>query len=477
MSKPFTPRPYQPPTTNYILDNPRCAVWGFLGCGKTGASLQAHTVLDLVEPCPTLVIAPVRVARSTWGEEAAKWDDFKHLKISPVVGNPDERAAALRRPADIHTINFENLPWLMDRLKNDWPFRRVIWDEATKLKGWRGSEQTSPRGKKFIRAGGASRLRQFAKITHSRIDRFIELTGEPAPNGLKDLWGQLWFLDKGLRLGHTHEAFMQRWFEKSYDGYSVIPKDCAQDQIHGKLKDICIALKAEDYFDIKKPVEIPIWVNLPPGARKLYKDMEKDFYMKIKNNGIEALNAASKTGKLLQIAAGAAYHDRDVDSDSDRKAKDWSLIHDEKILALHSVIAESNGMPILVAYNFKSDLARLKKYFPKGRHIDTKKDEDDFKAGKISLAFVHPASIGHGVDGFQYVTNVLVFFSRDWNLENSNQLLGRIGPVRQIQAGFNRNVFVYYIMARDTMDEEVDARHKTKRSVQDILLDAMRVKT
>lgn len=476
MPKPFIPRPYQPPTTNYILDHPRCAVWGFLGCGKTGATLEALNILDLAEEGPALVLAPPKVAASTWSEEAQKWDNFQHLKFSQLIGNPEERAAALRRKADIFTCSHENLPWLMDRLKNDWPFRKVVWDEATKLRGYRGSEQTSKLGNKFIRSAGAARLRAFSKITHSRIDRFVELTGKPAPKGLQDLWGQGWFIDKGARLGNTYDAFAQRWFKPDFSGYGVTPLPHAQAEIHAKLKDVCISLDEKDYFDLDEPIVTNVYVDLQPRARALYKEMEKELFIKLKGREIEAFNAASKTNKCLQIAAGAAYHDRDVDDDNHSKAKEYSVIHDEKIEALKRIIEEANGMPLIVVYNFRSDLERLKKAFPKARHYQSKKDENDFKAGKIGIFLLHAASAGHGIDGFQYVTNMMAFFSRDWNLDTYDQVVGRINPVRQHQAGLDRPVFIWHIMARDTIDEDVDERHKSKRSVQDILLAAMKVR-
>lgn len=472
----YTPRAYQPPTTQYILDHPRCAVWGFLGCGKTSATLDALATLDMCEPGPTLVLAPPKVARSTWSDEAQKWEDFHRFKISPLVGTPAERQTALWKKADIYTVSHENLPWLMDKLKNDWPFRKVVWDEATKLRGWRGSEQTSKLGKKFIRSAGSARLKEFGKITHSRIDRFIELTAKPAPNGLKNLWPQLWFLDKGARLGNSYDAFMQRWFKLGYNGYDVVPLPSADKEINEKIKDICISLDEKDYFDLKEPIVTPVYVDLPTKARSIYKEMEKQFFVKIKNKEIEAFNSASRSGKLLQIASGVLHHNQEFSDDGEKKDKEWSAVHDEKIEALKSIIEQANGTPLIVAYAFVPDLIRLKKAFPNGVHLQTKKQEDDFKAGKIDLLFLHPSSAGHGLDGFQRATNMLAFFGRDWNLDTYDQLVGRINPVRQFQAGFDRPVFIWHIMARGTMDEDVDVRHKTKGSVQDILLNAVKLR-
>lgn len=468
----YTPRPCQPPITNYILDNNRCGVWAGVGFGKTSAVLDALGKIDVVEPGPTLIVAPPRVARSTWADEISKWENFKHLKISCCVGTPDQRSRALKRKADLYTISDVNLPWLVERLKDDWPFHKVIWDESAKLRGLRASEQVSPAGKKFIRASGSQRLRGIARLAHSRIDRFIELTGTPSPNGLKNLWGQGWFLDKGERLGRTHESFMTRWFALDYDGYTVKPLPHAEKEIIRKMSDICISLNPKDYFKVEDPVVLPIYIDLPPKVRELYKAMEKKLYMEIKGRGIEAFNAGSRTMKCRQIASGIAYYDQD-----ESKAKrEWSDLHYEKIEALKSFIEENDGMPVIVVYDFKAELERLKKAFPKGRHLSSKRDEDDFKAGKIELLFMHFKSAGHGIDGFQYITNLMVIMNPDWNLEDLDQGIGRIGPVRQLQAGMNRGTFVYPMVARDTVEEQVVDRWVTKRDVQDILLEATKAR-
>jgi SNF2 family DNA or RNA helicase len=178
--------------------------------------------------------------------------------------------------------------------------------------------------------------------------------------------------------------------------------------------------------------------------------------------------------KCRQIASGAIYHSAEFSDDGEEKEKKWSFIHDEKIKAIESLIEENLGMPLIVVYDFKSDLERLKKAFPKGRHLKTKKDEEDFKAGRIELLFMHFKSAGHGVDGFQYATNLMAIFSPDWNLEDLDQGIGRIGPVRQFSAGFNRSVFIYPLLARGTIDEEVYERWTTKRSIQDILIEAVK---
>lgn len=458
MKPSFQPRPYQKIMVEHAMHNKRCALWAEVGLGKTGGVLITLDNLALSENIyPVLIPAPLRVARSTWSKEVEKWSTFRHIGVSPIVGTSAERALALKQPADIYTINFENIPWLIEHLGDRWPFKTFVVDESSKLSGFRLRQGTKR----------SQALASKAFLT----ERFIELTGTPSLRGLTALWGQLYFLDKGVRLGRSFYAFQQRWFKTGWDGFSLQPLPGAQEEIHERIKDICLSVQAADYFDLQKPIVTNITVDLDDDARELYRDMEKKMYIEIEGEGIEAFNAATKSGKLLQLANGAVY--LDPTTEDDKTVKEWRVVHDKKIEALEDIIEESNGV-IIVAFNFRSDLARLKKAFPKGRHIQTLKDEEDFKAGKIELAFMHPASIGHGVDGFQYVTNKIVFFGLTWSPEDYDQIIGRIGPVRQMQAGFNRNVFVYHIVAGGTVDEDVLVRLETKRNTQDVLLEGMK---
>lgn len=461
MRKPFTPRPYQEIILDHILKNPRCGVWAGMGMGKTSATLTALDILELVEPGPALALAPLRVASGTWPDEADKWEHLKNTEISPVVGTAAQRAAALKRDAAIYTINYENIPWLVDHLGDRWPFTKVISDESTRLKGFR------------LRQGG-KRARALATVAHSKVKRFIELTGTPSPNGLIDLWGQAWFLDKGVRLGRSFEAFKARWFQSVIVGddrnavrYDPLP--FAQEQIQDQLRDICVSLSASDYFDISAPIFNTVLVELPAKARQQYKKFEKEMFLQLDCcSQIEAVNAASKTIKCLQLANGAIY--------TNEKCSDWADIHDVKLQALDSIIEEAAGAPVLVAYHFKSDLARLKKAFPKGRPLDANPQTvRDWNAGKIPVLFAHPASAGHGLN-LQDGGNIIVFFAHWWDLELYLQIIDRIGPTRQAQAGHNRPVFVYSIVAADTIDEIVMKRRDTKRSVQELLMEAMKSK-
>jgi SNF2 family DNA or RNA helicase len=451
----------------HVVKRPRCALWAGMGLGKTSAVLTALDCLYMsgMESKPTLVLAPLRVARSVWPEEAKKWDSLRHIEVQPILGTAEERSLALRKDASVYTMNYENIPWLMEELKGEWPFGTVISDESTRLKNLRISIQVSKKGKEFITGQGGKRTKALSAIAHKHTGRWVNLTGTPAPNGLKDLWGQTWFIDGGFRLGRCYIAFMKRWFEKGYDGYSVEPKEYAMAQVKDLLKDICLTIEAKDWFDLKEPIVNNVYVDLPATAMKLYKDMEKRMFAEIDGSPVEAFNAASKTMKCLQLANGAAYVD---DKGS------WKETHDAKIQALESIIEEATGMPVLVAYHFKSDLERLQRYFPKGRTLDQKAPTiDEWNAGKIPLLFAHPASAGHGLN-LQDGGNIIAFFGHWWDLEQYQQIIERIGPVRQAQAGYERPVFIHHILARGTVDELVMARRETKKEVQDILMGAMK---
>lgn len=443
--------PYQQTAIAHIQAHDRCALWMPMGGGKTASALTALDELSLVEDVwPALVLAPLRVARSVWGPETQAWGHLKHLKVSVVTGTADERAVALKRKAHIYTMNFDNLTWLVDRFGDDWPFRTVIADEFTRLKSFR------------LRQGG-KRTAALGKVAHNQVQRFIGLTGTPSPNGLVDLWGQTWFLDKGDRLGRTFSAFEQRWFKKGFDGFSIKPMPHAQREIEDRLNDICLTVEG---LTVDEPIFNDIMVDLPLPARRMYEQMEKEMFAEIAGVGIEAFNAAARTSKCLQLSAGSIITDSETGK--------WESVHDAKLDALDSVIEEAAGAPVLVAHHFKADLERLRKRFPKARVLDADpKTIDRWNAGDIPILLAHPLSAGHGLN-LARGGNILAFFSLDWNLESYLQIIERIGPMRQKQAGLNRPVFVHHIMARHTLDEDVLERLRGKRSVQDILLEAMR---
>lgn len=477
MSRKYSPRPYQDIAIAHMLNNPRSALFARPGMGKSSSALAT---LDLAwrsgESGPAIILAPLRVAQHTWPGEVAKWSDFAHLEVSTIVGTEQERRAALRKDVPIYTMNYENIPWLIDTLGGKWPFSTIIPDESTKLKNARVSVRQSKAGPYIHNEkGGSLRASELAKIAFlPQVKRVHPLTGTPASNGLKDLWGQLLFLDMGKRLGRSYGAFEDRWFERVMrhrnDKFGELrPRPGAEAEINARIADICLALDPKDWFpDLQEPFRATINVSLPGKARALYTKMEKEMYIEIAGTGVEVFNAAAKTMKCRQLAAGAIITDTETGK--------WAEVHTAKIEALEDVWEECGGLPVLVSYQFKSDLARLLKAFPKGVDLADPKGLKKFMAGEAQFGFGHPASIGHGYDGMQDITNVIVFFSSDYNLEYREQIIERIGPVRQLQSGHKRKVFVYDLVVEDSIDEVVLNVLINKCSVQEALFSAMKAK-
>ena len=453
MRRSFTPRPYHGLAMAHLAGVPRSAIFAKPGMGK---SVMALTFLDYLhnvwgESRPSLVLAPLRVARDTWANEAGKWAHLSGIEVVPIVGTTEQRKAALRRRAPVYTTNYDNLVWLKDQFKGKaWPFATVVADESTKLKSFR------------LRQGGV-RAQALAKVAHKDVERWINLTGTPASNGLADLWGQTWFLDAGQRLGRTFSAFQSRWFRPQKNGQfnRWVQAEHAQEEIQERLADICLTLEPKDWFNLREPIVNMIEVELPTSARAQYREMERELFTMIAGNEVEAMSAAAKSQKCLQMANGAVYLE---------DGKTWVECHTEKLDALEELAAETGDDPLLVAYQFKSDLARLRKRFPDALVLAETDGMAAAMRGEGKIWLGHPQSMGHGVDGLQHHCNTIVFFAQDWNLEQHDQVLERVGPMRQLQAGKDRPVFVHYIVARNTIDELVMARRASKRSVQDLLL-------
>lgn len=469
-----TLRPYQNLLIEMAIAVPKCALWAFMGAGKTAAVLTAMDRMQLAGTLtkPTLIIAPLRVAREVWPNEPAEWEHLAHLKIVPILGNEHQRRAAFHMPGDAYTVNFENLEWLISTWGLHWPYGMIVIDEATKVKSLRANIRKNAAGKQWVQGQGGKRAKALlSAIFQFNTDRIILLSGTPSPNGLQDLWGQAFFLDYGRRLGRVFDAFQSRWFRYDFNGFGLEPLPFAQEQIQEALKDICLSLKSEDWFDVAKPIARRIEITLPPEAMTKYREMERTMYAEIQNHPVEAFNAGARTQKLLQMAAGACY----LGDASDPGSRRWVVSHDAKLDALEEIVEEAAGEPILVAYHFKSDLYRLKGRFgKKARELDQKPQTiKDWNAGKIPMLLAHPASAGHGLN-LQHGGSRLVYFSPSWNFEEHAQILERIGPVRQMQSGYKRNVFVYYITAKNTVDDDVMLALETKRTVQDVLMDGMR---
>ena len=466
MAKKFIPRVYQAAAIDFTLENDRVALHIEPGLGKTSITLNALDTLKLLgDDSKVLIVAPLRVARTTWANELQKWEHLCHYTLSPIVGTAKQRKEALYSKADFYTVNYENLPWLVEELKGKWPFRTVVFDESTKLKSHRSHFRSKADGSRYLVCTGGARTNAIAKLMWTKVKRCILLTGTPAPNGLKDLHGQQFFVDKGKALGESFSAFEDRWYKIGYNGYDKELLPFAEEEIRRAIAPTTFTLRAEDYLDLGEEIVNTIFVDLPAKAEMHYKEMEKKLYTVVNTKEIEAFQAAVKSAKCHQIANGAIYWD---DKGS------YEEIHDAKIDALQSVIEEAAGMPVIVVYKFKSDLARLQKAFPNGKAFDTKKKtEDDFRAGLIPVLFLHPDSAGHGIDGFQNVTNIMCFFSVDWNGETRSQVIARIGKVRQFQAGLDRPVFVHQIVCRNTVDEDILRRIDEKLSIEEALKEGL----
>lgn len=452
--KTFIPRGYQYSIISRIVEHDRCAIYAGMGMGKTSSTLCAIEFLKLTEGLgPVLVLAPLRVAASTWPQEAEKWGF--DLRVVPVVGSAKDREKALETDADVYTMNYENISWLIDYYDPRWPFNMIVADEATRLKNFRYG-------------GKAVRSKALARVAF-RSRRFVELTGTPAPNGLLDLWGQLWFIDRGARLGRSFHAYATSYFRPKKVGRSAfavqyVPMEWTQDAVQEKIADVSVSLDAADWFPIDKPINVTVPVSLPVKARATYDSVQKDFFAKLGEAEIDVPNAAAMTIKCLQVASGLIY----------TREGEPIFVHDAKIEALRSIIEEANGAPVLVAYYWQADAQRLKDAIPGARVLDKDpKTIADWNAGKIPVLLAHPASAGHGLN-LQDGGNILVFYSIWWDLEQYQQIIERIGPTRQTQAGHPRTVFIYHIVATNTLDETVLKRMETKREVQDLLLEALK---
>ena len=451
----FTPRPYQSLIIDHILSHARCMVWSGMGTGKTVSTLTAlKAIREVYAPGPALVIAPLRVAQSTWPDECAKWNHLKDTRVAVVCGTPAQRKKAMAREADVYCTNYEQLPWLVKEYGGAWPFKTIVCDEATRVKSFR------------THSGG--KQAKALSLVAFQSPHFIELTGTPAANGLIDLWGQAWFIDKGEALGRTMSAYQQSFFYPVRTGgeaYMVkwLPRAGSDEKIKAKLASRTVVVKAEDWFDIAKPIVSDVTVKLPSAATERYSQMERDFYFAVDGAEFEAASALAAMGKCLQIAGGAIYDA----GDSGR----YLTVHEEKIGALRSIVEEASGAPILVAYQFKHEARRILDAFKNAKLLDKNPQTiRDWNAGKIPMLLAHPASCGHGLN-LQDGGNILVFFGCGYNYEQYAQMCERIGPTRQMQAGHPRPVFIYRIVAEKTLDFAVLNALQDKKDVLDFILD------
>ena len=443
----FIPHDYQQYAIDFIKNNEVAAVLLDMGLGKTSITLTAvnDLIFDRFEVSKVLVIAPLRVARDTWPAEIKKWDHLKHLRYSVAVGSESERLAALRKEADIYIINRENVDWLVNKSRLSFNFDMVVIDELSSFKS-----HQSKRFKSLLK------VRPFIK-------RIVGLTGTPSSNGLMDLWAQFRILDMGKRLGRYITHYRSAYFlpdKRSADRiFTYKPADGAEQMIYDRISDITISMKSADYLKLPECIinEVPVFMDAKEKA--IYETFKEDMVAKIKDEEIDAANAAVLSGKLLQMANGCIY-------DEDKKA---IKIHDRKLDALEDLIESANGKPLLVAYWFQHDLARIKERFPV-REIKTSKDIEDWNQGRIPLAVIHPASAGHGLN-LQTGGSTLVWFGLTWSLELYQQCNARLH-----RQGQTDTVVIHHIIAKGTIDEDVMAALQRKEKIQNALINAVKAK-
>lgn len=444
----FQPYPHQAAGIKWIIDHPACALlWG-MGTGKTVTTLTALDAIlnDRLEPGPALVIAPKRVAENTWSKESQKWEHLRHLRVSKVIGSQPERMRALSTPADLYVINRENVVWLVELLGSRWPFRVVVIDELSSFK-----------------SAGAKRWRALRRV-RGRIDRLIGLTGTPRPNGLEDLWPEVYLLDQGERLGRTLGAFRAQYMQpdkmSGYIVYSYRPRPGAEEQVYNAISDICMSIRKEDVLSLPGQIYENIELDLPASVLKQYKKFEREKVLEVLDveGGIAATQAAALTNKLLQFANGAIYDDTGT----------AHPVHNVKLEALEELLEEAGGEPVLVLYAYEHDADRIRSRI-KCRALDKPTDIDAWNRGEIPVALAHPASIGHGLN-LQEGGHIIVWFGLTWSLElyqQANERLNRPGQKSVCR--------VYHLIAKGTHDERVLASLANKDKGQAGALEALRL--
>lgn len=445
---------YQLKAVPFLRDRPAAALWLDMGLGKTVITLTALAdALLLGQIDKAFIIAPIRVIQSVWRQEAAEWSHTKHLTFSLVHGSVTERLRALRAKADIYLINFENIQWMLEQSRTLPAFPKgemaLVIDEASKLK--------AHRTKRF------KALKRMLPLFNTRW----ELTGTPAPNSYQDIWSQIFILDRGRRFGDRFDLFRDEFFRKQdYNGYHYGIRQGAQRRIERAIAPIVLRMDARDVKkELPAVVRNDLMLDIPPAVMAQYKKLEKEMFLKLdEEHHVQADFAAALTAKLWQFANGALYDTE----------KDWHAVHDAKLNALEEILDEAQGQQVLIAYWFKSDLARLRAKF--GKDIAVFSEAKDpaalirqWREGKVRRLFIHPASGGHGIDGLQHAGHILVFFSQTWSLEMHDQLVARLH--RQGQSSV---VIVHYLQIRHTVDEAIRDAIETKSRGQTQLLNALR---
>lgn len=436
---------YQKYATEFILKHPIAAVFLEMGLGKSVITLIAlfDLCLDMFLIGKVLVIAPLRVARDTWPSEIKKWDHLKGLTYSVMVGTATERKAALMQKADVYIINRENVDWLINKSGFPFDFQMVVIDELSGFKSWQ-----------------AKWFKSLLKV-RPKVKRIVGLTGTPSSNGLMDLWAEFRLLDLGQRLGRYISHYRSAYFTPDKRNAEVIfsykPLPGAENAIYQRLSDITISMKSCDYLKLPGCVINEVPVVMDEKEMAIYDRFREDMVAKIKDKEIDAVNAAVLSGKLLQMANGAVYDDE----------KNSLLIHDRKLDALEDLIEGANGKPVLIAYWYQHDAQRIKSRFDV-REIKTSRDIEDWNAGKISAAIIHPASAGHGLN-LQSGGSTLIWFGLTWSLELYQQTNARLH-----RQGQKDTVVIHHIIAKGTIDENVMKALRQKEKTQNALIDVVK---
>lgn len=442
----YKPHRYQEFAKEHIINHPVAALFLDMGLGKTVITLTAikELMYERFEVNKVLVIAPLRVARDTWPAEIRKWNHLAGLTYAVAVGSQAERLAALRSKADIHIINRENVTWLVEESGLPFDYDLVVIDELSSFKSYR-----------------AKRFKSLLSVRWT-VKRIVGLTGTPSSNGLMDLWAQFRLLDLGERLGRYISRYRERYFLPDKRNAQVVftykLKPGAEEQIYNAISDITISMKAEDYLDLPPCIHNVVKVALSEREREVYERFRKEMVISLGGEEIDAMNAAALSNKLLQMANGAVYDDRHT----------GHQIHDRKLDALEDLIEAANGRPVMVCYWFRHDLERIRRRFPAVRELKTAQDIEDWNAGKIPVALVHPASAGHGLN-LQYGGCTLVWFGLTWSLELYQQTNKRLH-----RQGQRDTVVIHHIVADGTIDELVLAALHRKDKTQAALIAAVK---
>ncbi len=451
----FKPHDYQAHCIQKIEEIPKVGLFLDMGLGKTVTTLTAIKDLkyNRFEVRKVLVIAPKKVAEGTWSKEKDKWDHTKMLRVSQVLGSQAKRIRALNTPADLYIINRENVVWLVDYYRNAWPFDMVVVDESSSFKSHK-----------------AKRFKALASVGNM-ISRMVELTGTPSPNGLEDLWAQIYLLDGGERLGKRYTQFRERYFQPDRRGpdgmvYSYEAKPGTQESILEKISDICISMKAEDYLQLPDIIFHEIPVELDPKARKSYLELERKMVLELpeEEEQISVTSAAALSNKLLQLGNGAIY-------DEDRQ---YYEIHNCKIEAFLELVESLQGKPVLVFYNFKHDRSRILKALEKlklrVRELKTTEDEDDWNNGKIDVLLTHPASSAYGLN-LQQGGNHVIWFGLTWNYELYTQANKRLH-----RQGQTEKVIIHHLICSGTRDEDVMEALQRKDDIQGWVMQSLKAR-